>query len=30
MNVRATLPLTFIPLGKVHLDVAARAVEEPR
>lgn len=30
MHVAATLPLTFVPLGKVHLDIAARAIEEPR
>jgi len=30
MDVHATLPLTFIPLGTVHLDVAARAVREPQ
>ncbi len=30
MRARATLPLTFVPLGQVHLDVTARAVQEPR
>lgn len=30
MRVRTTLPLTFIPLGTVSLDVTARAVLEPR
>lgn len=30
MNIDATLPLTFVPLGKVHLKVSARAVQEPQ
>lgn len=30
MHVRATLPLTFVPLGKIRLDVTARAIQEPR
>lgn len=29
MRVRASLPLTFFPLGRVQLDVTARAVVEP-
>ncbi|HEV7208774.1 MAG TPA: TadE/TadG family type IV pilus assembly protein [Mycobacteriales bacterium] len=30
MRARVTLPLTFVPLGRVQLDVSARAVQEPR
>jgi Flp pilus assembly protein TadG len=29
MHIRAAMPLTFVPLGKVHLDVSARAIREP-
>jgi len=30
MRVSATVPLTFVPFGHVHLDVSARALREPR
>lgn len=29
MDAAVTLPMTFIPLGRVHLHVAARAIKEP-
>ena len=29
MRVRATMPMTLVPFGHVHLDVAARAMVEP-
>ncbi len=29
MRVRATVPLTLVPFGHVHLDVIAHAVREP-
>lgn len=29
MRIAAALPLTFLPLGRIRLDVAARAVPEP-
>jgi Flp pilus assembly protein TadG len=29
MRVRATVPLTLVPFGHVHLDVTAHAVQEP-
>ncbi len=30
MRAQVTLPLTFVPLGKIHLDVRARALREPQ
>lgn len=30
MRAAGVLPLTFVPFGRVHLDVSARAVAEPR
>jgi hypothetical protein len=29
MRISATVPLTFVPFGHVHLDVSARALREP-
>ncbi len=29
MRAQATVPLTLVPFGHVHLDVSARAVQEP-
>jgi Flp pilus assembly protein TadG len=29
MRVQVTVPLTLVPFGRVHLDVQARAIQEP-